>query len=203
MSKRLRREKSAKKTAKKSVKKTVKTAATLKRKSSPSKSRQTKPLQTKSLQTKSLQTKSPGRQRRAGEKAKMSSEPTASKGNSPSAAAPAAAAAERPAAQIRYLDRADMEETFAELHQRSDFRRPDAAHRVRRHPLRRNEGQCADHRPALSGLPLGAAARRGGRSDQPHAADCGSPDAGRRGAAGAAPRSAESRLTPASMPGGI
>jgi hypothetical protein len=105
MSKRLRREKSAKKTAKK----TVKAAATLKRKSSPSKSRQTKPLQTKSLQT-----KSPGRQRRAGEKAKMSSEPTASKGNSPSAAAPAAAAAERPAAQIRYLDRADMEETFAD-----------------------------------------------------------------------------------------
>jgi hypothetical protein len=51
-------------------------------------------------------------QSRPGEKAKMSSEPTATKGNSPGAAAPAAA--ERPAAQIRYLDRADMEETFAD-----------------------------------------------------------------------------------------
>ena len=39
----------------------------------------------------------------------MSAEPTASKGNAPIAAAPA----ERQPATIRYLDRADMEETFA------------------------------------------------------------------------------------------
>jgi hypothetical protein len=44
----------------------------------------------------------------------MSSDQTGSKGNSPAGAAPTAAAAERPAAQIRYLDRADMEETFAD-----------------------------------------------------------------------------------------
>jgi hypothetical protein len=49
------------------------------------------------------------------EKKQMSPEPTASKGNVPAAAAPApAATGERPAATIRYLDRADMEETFAD-----------------------------------------------------------------------------------------
>lgn len=45
----------------------------------------------------------------------MSPEPTTSKGNPSRAATPASAAAsERPAAAIRYLDRADMEETFAD-----------------------------------------------------------------------------------------
>ena len=45
----------------------------------------------------------------------MSPEPTAAKDNPPGAAAPApAAASERSAAAIRYLDRADMEETFAD-----------------------------------------------------------------------------------------
>jgi hypothetical protein len=49
------------------------------------------------------------------EKLKMSSEPTASKGNSSGAAATVASGAgERQAATIRYLDRADMEETFAD-----------------------------------------------------------------------------------------
>jgi len=50
------------------------------------------------------------------ESKQMSPEPTASKGNpsgAPAAPAPAAAS-ERPAAAIRYLDRADMEETFAD-----------------------------------------------------------------------------------------
>jgi hypothetical protein len=47
------------------------------------------------------------------EKKQMSPEPTASKGNPPAAAAPAPAS-ERPPASIRYLDRADMEETFAD-----------------------------------------------------------------------------------------
>jgi hypothetical protein len=45
------------------------------------------------------------------ENKQMSPEPTASKGNPPAAAAPAS---ERPPASIRYLDRADMEETFAD-----------------------------------------------------------------------------------------
>jgi hypothetical protein len=47
----------------------------------------------------------------------MSPEPTSSKATSPGAAAPAATAAapaERPQATVRYLDRADMEETFAD-----------------------------------------------------------------------------------------
>ena len=44
----------------------------------------------------------------------MSSDQTVSKSNSPAATAPAASTGERPAAQIRYLDRADMEETFAD-----------------------------------------------------------------------------------------
>src|SRR5208282_4377109 len=50
------------------------------------------------------------------EKQQMSPEPTASKGNAPGAAAasPAAGAGERASATIRYLDRADMEETFAD-----------------------------------------------------------------------------------------
>ena len=39
----------------------------------------------------------------------------------------------------------------------------------------------ADHRPPLSGLPPGAAAGRGGRSHQPHAADRDGADASRRG----------------------
>jgi hypothetical protein len=42
------------------------------------------------------------------ERAKMSSEPKASKATTP------AAAADRPPAQIRYLDQADMQETFAD-----------------------------------------------------------------------------------------
>ena len=45
----------------------------------------------------------------------------------------------------------------------------------------------ADHRPSLSRLPPGAAAGRGGRSHQPHAADRGGADASRRGQADAAP----------------
>jgi hypothetical protein len=44
----------------------------------------------------------------------MSSDQTVSKTNAPATGAPAASAADRPAAQIRYLDRADMEETFAD-----------------------------------------------------------------------------------------
>ena len=49
------------------------------------------------------------------EKEPMSSEATVSTGSSSGAAAPAAAVtSERPSAQIRYLDRADMEETFAD-----------------------------------------------------------------------------------------
>ena len=44
----------------------------------------------------------------------MSPEPTVAKGSSSGAAAPAPAPAERSAATIRYLDRADMEETFAD-----------------------------------------------------------------------------------------
>src|SRR5208282_3610435 len=50
------------------------------------------------------------------EKQQMSPEPTASKGNAPGAAAasPAAGAGERASATIRYLDRADMGETFAD-----------------------------------------------------------------------------------------
>jgi hypothetical protein len=54
--------------------------------------------------------------RRPKENKQMSSEPTASKGDA-TGAAPAAAAAgpgERQPATIRYLDRADMEETFAD-----------------------------------------------------------------------------------------
>src|ERR1700733_85905 len=50
--------------------------------------------------------KKPRNQDRPEEKAKMSSEPKASKATSP--------AAERPPAQIRYLDQADMRETFAD-----------------------------------------------------------------------------------------
>jgi hypothetical protein len=46
----------------------------------------------------------------AKEKTKMSPEPTTSKPSGAAAPAPA----ERPAATIRYLDRADMEETFAD-----------------------------------------------------------------------------------------
>jgi hypothetical protein len=100
MSKRLRREKFAK------------TAATPKPKSKSSKSTSIKSPSRKLPSSKAPNSKSPGRQRRPGEKAKMSSEPTVSKGNSPGVPAPAAA--DRPAAQIRYLDRADMEETFAD-----------------------------------------------------------------------------------------
>ncbi len=44
----------------------------------------------------------------------MSAETTASKGNPTSAAAAPAAPGERQPAQIRYLDRADMVETFAD-----------------------------------------------------------------------------------------
>jgi hypothetical protein len=47
------------------------------------------------------------------ERKQMSPEPTASKGNPSGATAPASAS-ERPAAAISYLDRADMEETFAD-----------------------------------------------------------------------------------------
>ena len=44
----------------------------------------------------------------------MSPEPTSSKGSSSSAARAATGDGARPAASIRYLDRADMEETFAD-----------------------------------------------------------------------------------------
>jgi hypothetical protein len=44
----------------------------------------------------------------------MSPEPTSSKGSSSSAAPAATGDGARPAASIRYLDRADMEETFAD-----------------------------------------------------------------------------------------
>jgi hypothetical protein len=49
------------------------------------------------------------------EREQMSPEPTTSKSNPSAAAAPAkAGASERQAASIRYLDRADVEETFAD-----------------------------------------------------------------------------------------
>ena len=88
----------------------------------------------------------------------MSSEPKTAKPSEPAVPAPA----ERPAASIRYLDRADMEETFADSIGGLIFRRSDAAHRIRRHALRRGQAQYPDFRPALSGLPSGAAA--GGRA---------------------------------------
>jgi hypothetical protein len=56
-------------------------------------------------------------QNRPEEKKEMSPEPTTAKGTASAAATPAAttaAQAERPQATVRYLDRADMEETFAD-----------------------------------------------------------------------------------------
>jgi hypothetical protein len=52
--------------------------------------------------------------KRPKESKQMSSEPTASKGEAAGAAAAAAGPGERQPATIRYLDRADMEETFAD-----------------------------------------------------------------------------------------
>ncbi len=128
----------------------------------------------------------------------MSPEPTASKSSISKPAAASAADGGRQAATIRYLDRADMVETFANFDHRPDFRRSDVAHRIRRDPLRRCEGQHADHRPALSRLSPGIAAGRGGGSHQSHAADRDRADAGRRSQAGAAGRcrGSESGLSP-------
>jgi hypothetical protein len=54
--------------------------------------------------------KTPRSKSRPKETKQMSPEPTASKGTAPAASADGG----RPPAQIRYLDRADMEETFAD-----------------------------------------------------------------------------------------
>jgi hypothetical protein len=56
------------------------------------------------------------RQNRPKERKFMSSEPTAAKGNTPTAAAAASTAvqSERQSATIRYVDRADIGETFAD-----------------------------------------------------------------------------------------
>jgi|HubBroStandDraft_6_1064221.scaffolds.fasta_scaffold278591_2 hypothetical protein len=54
--------------------------------------------------------KTPRSKSRPKETKQMSPEPTASKGTAPAASGDSG----RPAAQIRYLDRADMEETFAD-----------------------------------------------------------------------------------------
>jgi len=47
-----------------------------------------------------------------------------------------------------------MVETFADSITGLIFRRPDAAHRIRRDPLRRRQAEHGDHRPALPGLRL-------------------------------------------------
>ena len=122
----------------------------------------------------------------------------ATKGNPPPAAKPASAAAgqsARQAATIRYIDRPDIEETFADSGQWPHLRWADAAHRVRGNAPRRGQGQHAAHWPPLSGQSDCAAAGSGGRSHQPHAADRGSAHAGRHGQGCAtAGRRAEGRL---------
>ena len=125
----------------------------------------------------------------------MSPEPTTKGSASNPAPAAAAASPERASASVRYVDRADMVETF--FRHRFDLRWSDIADRVWRHPFRRRQAQCADHRPPLSGLPLGVAAGRGRRSHQSHAANRGGADASRRGESSAAARSvaSEGRLT--------
>ena len=67
------------------------------------------------------------------------------------------AAAQRPV--IRYLDRPDCLETFADT----------ITAGIRRHPYGRREAEYAGQRPTLPGLLPGAAAARRNR-DQPHAA---------------------------------
>ena len=120
--------------------------------------------------------------KRPQEKQQMSPEPTTSKGSASGAAAPASAApGERQPATIRYLDRADMEETFADSITglifdgqtlriefgvtRFDDVKANAPITGRRYPACRLV------------LPPAAAVV----SHQPHAADRGGADAGRRG----------------------
>jgi hypothetical protein len=126
----------------------------------------------------------------------MSPEPTTKGSASNPAPTASTGSPERGAASIRYVDRAEMVETFADAVTGLIFDGQTLAHRVWRHPFRRRQAQRTDHRPSLSGLPLSAAAGRGRRSHQSHAADRSGADTSRRGegsttAAGAA---AEGRL---------
>ena len=119
----------------------------------------------------------------------MSSESTVSKGSAvkPAAAGPAAPGdGGRQPATIRYLDRADMVETFADSITGLIF--DGQTLRIEFGVTRFDDVKpnTADHRPSLSRLPPGAAAGRGGGSHQPHAADRGGADASRRGQADAA-----------------
>ncbi len=121
----------------------------------------------------------------------MSPEPI-TKGSAPNPApAASAAAAERGAASIRYVDRADMVETFADSVTglifdgqtlriefgvtRFDDVKPNAPITGRRYPA------------------LGAAAGRGRRSHQSHATDRGGADASRRGEGSTAADSAAAK----------
>lgn len=85
----------------------------------------------------------------------MSAEPTASKGASTNVAAPASSAAADVAAPassvaagqrgqqpatIRYVDRPDMEETFAEFGEWRHLRWAGAAYGIRHYALRRGQG---------------------------------------------------------------
>ena len=122
----------------------------------------------------------------------MSPEPTTKGSASNPAPAAAAASPERASASVRYVDRADMVETFADSVTGLIF---DGQ------TLRIEFGvtRFDDVKPnaPLSGLPLGVAAGRGRRSHQSHAANRGGADASRRGESSAAARgvAAEGRLT--------
>ena len=126
----------------------------------------------------------------------MSPEPT-TKGSAPNPAPAAqAATAERGAASIRYIDRADMVETFADSVTGLIF--DGQTLRIEFGVTRFDDVKTnsPNHRTPLSGQPPGVAAGRGRRSHQSHAADRSGADASGCGESSAEAGStvAESRL---------
>jgi len=112
----------------------------------------------------------------------MSPEPTRATG-SPSSPA---SSPERSSATIRYIDRADMNETFADSITGLIF--DCQMLRIELGVTRFDEMKPnAPITGPLSGRPSGAAAGRRHRSHQSYAADRGCADASRRGETGAAP----------------
>ena len=113
-------------------------------------------------------------------------------GSAPAAAGSSASPRERQAATIRYLDRPDVAETFANSITGLVF--DGQTLRIEFSVTRVDEvkPELADHRPSLSGEPYRAVAGSGNRAHQPHAANRRSPHPGWRGQddAGARPEAA-------------